>query len=95
MTNLSEMKHKIKLLENYDICYARNLYYNNLTSSFMVITDVSDYAIGAVLSQETIGKDLHIAYISRLLNKAEKNYSTIEKELLAIVYSILPTIYLR
>jgi len=33
-------------------------------------------------------KDLHIAYTSRLFNKAEQNYSTIEKELFAIIYSV-------
>jgi len=33
-------------------------------------------------------KDLSIAYTSRLLNKAEQNYSTIKKELFAIVYNI-------
>jgi len=49
--------------------------------------DASDYAIGGILSQGHIGKDLSVAYTSRLLSKAEQNYSTIEKELLVIVYS--------
>jgi hypothetical protein len=48
-------------------------------------TDASNEAIGAVLSQEgPTGKDLPIAYASRTLNNPEKNYPTIEKELLAI-----------
>ena len=49
-------------------------------------TDASNDAIGAILSQGPVGKDLPIAYASRALNNAEGNYPTIEKELLAIVW---------
>lgn len=52
------------------------------------MTDASGHAVGGMLSQGTVGKDLPIAYASRSLNNAEKNYSTIEKELLAIVYCV-------
>jgi hypothetical protein len=57
------------------------------TKPFVVTTDAPGYAIGGILSQGTIGKDLPVAYTSRLLRKAEQNYS-IENELLATVYSI-------
>jgi hypothetical protein len=64
------------------------LQFPNYSREFIVTTDASQNAIGAVLSQGTIGKDLPIAYASRTLNSAEKNYSTIERELLAIVYGV-------
>lgn len=64
------------------------LQYPNFNKEFVLTTDASLYAIGSVLSQGEIGKDLPIAYASRTLNKAESNYSTIERELLAIVWAV-------
>lgn len=54
---------------------------------FILTTDASNYAIGSVLSQNVNGKDLPISYASRTLNKHEEKLSTIEKELLAIVWA--------
>lgn len=62
------------------------LIYPDFTKPFTLTCDASDYAISAILSQGPIGKDHPIAYSSRTLNKTEINYSTTEKELLAIVY---------
>ncbi|CAM8972404.1 unnamed protein product [Rhodiola kirilowii] len=54
---------------------------------FELMCDASDYAIGAVLGQ-MVDKKLHaIHYTRKVLNGAEINYSTTEKELLAIVYA--------
>jgi hypothetical protein len=64
------------------------LQYPDFSKLFVITTDASGFAIGGILSQGTMGKDLPIAYTSRLLNQTEKNYSTIKKELLAIVYSV-------
>jgi len=64
------------------------LRYPDFTQKFIVITDASAYAIGAVLSQGKVGDDRPIAYASRVLSRAEQNYSTIEKELLAIVWAV-------
>lgn len=55
---------------------------------FILKTDASNYAIGAVLLQGEREEEHPIEYISRLLNSAERNYSTIEKEALAIIYAM-------
>ncbi|KAL6424939.1 hypothetical protein ACFW04_010072 [Cataglyphis niger] len=68
------------------LCSEPVLQYPDFTKPFVLTTDASGYAIGGVLSQGQIGKDLPIAYTSRVLNTAEQNYSTIEKECLAIIY---------
>ncbi|XP_076384553.1 uncharacterized protein LOC143263569 [Megalopta genalis] len=64
------------------------LQYPDFDREFNVTTDASGFAIGGVLSQGEPGKDKPIAYASRLLQGAELNYSTIEKECLAIVYCV-------
>ena len=48
--------------------------------------DASSTGIGSVLSQGSIGHDLPVAYASRALTKPERNYSVIERELIAIVW---------
>lgn len=64
-----------------------DLQYPDFTKPFVLTTDASGYAVGAVLSQGPIGNDLPIAYASRTFNQAESNYSIVEKELLAIVWA--------
>ncbi|XP_070184061.1 uncharacterized protein [Littorina saxatilis] len=55
---------------------------------FILRTDASDEGIGAMLMQEHGGKPFPVSYASKKLSGAEKNYSTMEKECLAIVWGI-------
>jgi hypothetical protein len=63
------------------------LRYPEFTKPFVLTTDAISEALDAILSQGPIGRDLPISYISRTLNNAERYYSTIERELLAIFRS--------
>jgi len=52
---------------------------------FILDTDASAYAIGAVLSQIIDGEEHVIAYASQTLSKSQRNYCTTHRELLAVV----------
>ena len=49
--------------------------------------DASDFAIGAVLGQNRDKLFKAIYYASRTLNEAQLNYTTTEKEMLAVVFA--------
>ncbi|XP_057719581.1 uncharacterized protein LOC130934008 [Arachis stenosperma] len=55
---------------------------------FEIMCDASNYAVGAALAQRE-GKDRFIiAYASKTLDAAQSNYTTTDKELLAIVFAL-------
>ena len=55
---------------------------------FEIMCDASNHAVGAALVQRE-GKDpFVIAYASKTLDTAQSNYTTTEKELLAIVFAL-------
>jgi len=54
-------------------------------SDFILDTDASNEGIGAVLSQVQDGEERVIAFASRTLSKAERNYCITRRELLAVV----------
>nr|GEZ82811.1 reverse transcriptase domain-containing protein [Tanacetum cinerariifolium] len=49
--------------------------------------DASDYVVGAVLGQRIEKHFRPIHYASKTMNQAEANYTTIQKEMLAVVYA--------
>ena len=65
------------------------LVYPNYNKEFILYTDASDLAIGAILAQlNNEGVDHPVAYTSCVLNKHEKNYSVTEKECLAVLHAV-------
>ena len=57
------------------------LTYPNFSKSFNIFTDASDFQLGGVITQD----DLPFAFYSWKLNNAQKNYTTMEKELLSVI----------
>ena len=70
------------------LCNPPVLQFPDLRQPFNITTDASGYAVGGVLSQGEIGKDLRIAYTSRVLRGAELAYEVYEKEALAMIHSV-------
>jgi hypothetical protein len=54
------------------------LIYPDFSQPFTVACDASNTAVGAVLTQLRDGEEKSIAYCSRQLNSAERNYSCTE-----------------
>jgi hypothetical protein len=61
----------------------------DFTKPFLLQTDASKEGVGAVLAQlDDAGLEHVIAYASKSLNKAQRNYTTTDQELLAVVYGV-------
>jgi hypothetical protein len=60
----------------------------DFTKPFIVYTDASDFAIGASLHQGYDGAERAIRFYSRTMIAAERNYSTTDKEALAVISAL-------
>jgi len=61
----------------------------DVSRPFLLYTDASGYAVGAILAQiDDDGKEYVVAYASRLMTKHEINYGITEKECLAVMFGI-------
>ena len=76
-----------------ELIYAPIISAPDWSKPFEIMCDASDFAIRAVLGQRIDNKQHVIYYSSRILNDAQLNYTTTEKEFLAVVFEIssLPT----
>ena len=70
------------------LCSSSILCYPTIRQKFVLETDASGVGTRAVLSQVEDGKERVVAYYSRALNKAERNYCITIKELLAVVEAV-------
>lgn len=64
------------------------LQYPDNDKPYILTTDASDLALGAVLSQGVLGSDKPIAYASRTLTDTESRYDATVKEVLAITWAV-------
>lgn len=72
-----------------EICSDSVLAHFDATKPIILTTDACGTAVAGCLSHKyDDGTEKPIAYISRALNSAELNYSTFEKEALAIIFSV-------
>ncbi len=98
LNKLTEKEHKFawttECQEAFDALKAKLTqapilsYPNFQVSHFILDTDASNTAIGAVLSQNIDGQETVVAYASKSLTKAERKYCVTRKELLVVVYFV-------
>ncbi|CAI7788417.1 unnamed protein product [Closterium sp. NIES-53] len=76
-----------QMKQSYSLTSSPTLSYPDLTRPYVVVTDASDQAMGAVFLQDK-GRGLQpITYESRKLRGAELNYPIHDKEALAIIHA--------
>jgi hypothetical protein len=97
LTKLTEEKQPFQLTPKVEtvfqtlkgaLCASPILAYPQPGKRFIVDTDASNIGIGGVLSHVQNGKERVIAYYSKTLNKAERNYCVTQRELLAILRTL-------
>ena len=70
------------------LCSAPLLAHFDMSKPIIVHCDASEYGVGVVLSHILDGVESPVCYASRTLSMAERNYATVEKEGLALVFAV-------
>jgi transposase InsO family protein len=76
-----------KLLKK-ELCSQPVLTMPDYNMDFHIWPDASQIAVGGILTQLKEGEHHPIYYISKKLSKAERNYATIEREMMAIIHCL-------
>ena len=77
--------HKLKQL----LCFEQVLIQPDYAQPFQLQTDLSQYGMGAVLSQKNeTGQKFVVSFASRSCNAAERNYNAYDGESLAMVWVV-------
>ena len=84
----SDCQHAFNTLK-HSLITAPVLAFPDFKQPFLLQTDACTHGIGGVLAQRINNIEKPVAYASRTLSKAERNYSIIELEALAVVYFIV------
>nr|GEW92584.1 reverse transcriptase domain-containing protein [Tanacetum cinerariifolium] len=85
-TNLERMLKSVSNLKE-KIDRSSNSYCSELDQPFELMCDASDFAVGVVLGQRIEKHFRPIHYASKTMTQAETNYTTTEKEIIAVVYA--------
>ena len=76
---------KVKL----ELCKCVDLYAPNYNKSFIIRSDASERAVGALLAQkDDVGIEYPIAFASTKLSETQRRWSTVAKECFAIIYAL-------
>lgn len=70
------------------LCTAPVLTFPDFSKPFLLDTDASALAIGAVLSKHQDGQEHPVAFTSRTLSKSERHYSATRRDLIAVLHFV-------
>ena len=80
--------HEAFCQTKHTLIFAPIIQLGDCSLRFEIICDVMDHVVGALLGQRKDKKPCMIYYDSRTLDVDQQNYTTTEKKMLAIMYTM-------